>query len=227
MTRSVRSLLALSSVFFFNAPALAGSSPEVGTEPVPKITVRVYNYAQVSSRTLGRATEEATRVFQVASVELEMLDCLLEGGETNPGCARGLLFAPLDLRIIRANDRVRARYGKKTTGYALRSEDGSGGELATVFYDRVEEEAWREGLPHGLVLGHAMAHELGHLLLPSGAHSPSGLMCANLRRKEWQLAAVGQLLFSAQEAQLIRAEVRSRIRQQEGAAQAATATSRE
>jgi hypothetical protein len=69
------------------------------------------------------------------------------------------------------------------------------GVLATVFVDRVE---WIAGLSEtdaALLLGRAIAHEIGHLLLGTNAHSVSGLMRAqwtpaDIRRHastEWEL----------------------------------------
>ena len=54
------------------------------------------------------------------------------------------------------------------------------------------------------ILGHVVAHEIGHLLLPRGPHSPSGIMRAWLDR---QLAALGGLFFTADQAQDIRTKL--------------------
>jgi len=56
----------------------------------------------------------------------------------------------------------------------------------------------------GLVLGHVIAHELGHLLLRRATHSIAGLMRSTL---DLQLAQQGRLLFTALEAQAIRAAI--------------------
>jgi hypothetical protein len=52
------------------------------------------------------------------------------------------------------------------------------------------------------VLGHVVAHELGHLLLGRGTHSAAGLMRADL---DTNLAVQGRLLFTDAEARAIRA----------------------
>ena len=54
-----------------------------------------------------------------------------------------------------------------------------------------------------IVLAHAMAHEIGHLLLPYG-HSATGLMRAEWDRKDLRLAVHGRLNFTAEQATLIR-----------------------
>jgi len=61
-----------------------------------------------------------------------------------------------------------------------------------------------------IVLGHAMAHEIGHLLLPYG-HSPTGLMRAEWEAKDLRLAANRQLNFTSEQAELMRGRLLARI----------------
>jgi hypothetical protein len=61
---------------------------------------------------------------------------------------------------------------------------------------------WHVGLAR--VLGHVMAHELGHLLLGSNAHSRQGIMCPNWHAGELRLASMGGLLFSEEQGRFMR-----------------------
>ena len=61
------------------------------------------------------------------------------------------------------------------------------------------------------MLGCAIAHEVGHLLLGPSSHSAGGIMCGEWGPKELQLALMGRLLFASQQAKLIRAEARRRM----------------
>ena len=47
-----------------------------------------------------------------------------------------------------------------------------------------------------MILASAIAHEVGHLLLPDGRHSPEGLMRACWTRDDFHRANQGQLRFS-------------------------------
>jgi hypothetical protein len=64
-------------------------------------------------------------------------------------------------------------------------------------------------------LGHGVAHEIGHLLLNSSAHSPFGLMRGKWDSKDLQRAARGDLLFMAEQAWTMRTEVLRRIGQRQ------------
>ena len=49
-----------------------------------------------------------------------------------------------------------------------------------------------------------MAHELGHLVLGESSHSSEGIMTGTLRKKHFEQANKGKLLFRAEEAQRMR-----------------------
>ena len=57
------------------------------------------------------------------------------------------------------------------------------GVLATIFVDSVELIASLSEIDATLLLGRAIAHELGHLLLGTNAHSVRGLMRAGGHRR--------------------------------------------
>jgi hypothetical protein len=67
----------------------------------------------------------------------------------------------------------------------------------------------------GQILGHVIAHEVGHVLLNQQVHSAHGIM-----RAEWDIAdfrdmTSGMLLFSSQQAEFLWADVRRRNTEQE------------
>jgi hypothetical protein len=85
---------------------------------------------------------------------------------------------------------------------ALRKGDRPG-RIVYVFYQRVERAASSRRMPLTPILGAAMAHELGHALLPSGSHSASGLMRAVWTDVDFRNASSGFLTFNRQQGQLI------------------------
>jgi hypothetical protein len=52
------------------------------------------------------------------------------------------------------------------------------GALATIYRGPVNELAVAAGVDSEILLGRAMAHEIGHLLLGTNEHRPGGLMKA-------------------------------------------------
>src|SRR5262249_60671850 len=94
-------------------------------------------------------------------------------------------------------------------GEALPCGLGREGCIASVFLDRVQEFANRSGISPHEVLGYAMAHELGHLLLGANSHSNRGLMQARLPNRDIQR---GDLLFTPNETAAIAQRILARIK---------------
>jgi hypothetical protein len=105
---------------------------------------------------------------------------------------------------------------------------GSGPDrkMVYIFYSNVEARFWRLERAQGSarpyrpvsmdrILGHAIAHEVGHLLLNQQVHSAHGIM-----RGEWGFAdfrdmTEGMFLFTPEQTEFLRADVRRRDTQQE------------
>jgi len=131
-------------------------------------------------------------------------DCQQPSGPTN-----------VTLRILPRSMAEREPSSNDTLGYALPGSAGASGGIANVFYHRVEELARKaQGLEYQ-ILGNIMAHEIGHLLLGSTGHSPTGIMKAKWSREELQPSSLGSLVFTPQQATLIQNELANRVRQKE------------
>ncbi len=77
-------------------------------------------------------------------------------------------------------------------------------EMAFVLYDRVRENARRQRVEIGTLLGHVIAHELGHLLLPAPSHAQDGIMRGRWQHRDFEMAGRGQLFFEGPQGALIR-----------------------
>ena len=82
---------------------------------------------------------------------------------------------------------------------------------AAVSYRRVEDLALKADVSPGLVLGKAMAHELGHLLLGL-AHSATGIMRAELDDGDFEPGRLPSLVFLAAQQERLRAALEAAIR---------------
>jgi hypothetical protein len=194
-------------------------------EPRLQIMARVYNYAVVSRGTLLGAERESSRIFREAGVEVAWLDCPTSHAEEEkcPACAAPMGAMAVDLKVVPASMAERLRSNGEEAGMALPSARPGNASAAWVFYQRVEELAESEVASSSQILGHAIAHEIGHLLLGPNAHSRTGIMRGHWDRRYLQEASQGQLLFTRDQAGRIRAEVSTRIRMQQAKALPETA----
>jgi hypothetical protein len=139
------------------------------------------------------AQEEVTRVY--ANIGVPLVWSSPSSADDRAPAIRVVLL-PYETGDLR-------RAEKQVMGAALRTAGGSA--VAYVFYRRVLAEADRYQVSTGLVLACAIAHELGHLLLPGFSHAPAGLMRACWSRDEFNRAEQGQLRFLPVEVEKIRA----------------------
>jgi hypothetical protein len=179
-----------------------------------KIPVLVYNYAQVPQATLARAEEQAKAIFRKAGLETQWWDHFRSKAEFRNDQA-GRHEADRFLVVVRLLPKPRAVLRSSTLGEALTCEPGAEMCIAQVFLDRVIGRTAIGEISLEQVLGHAMAHEVGHLLLGSNSHWTRGLMRGKWSLEDLRRAAKGDLLFTPQQAEVIRAEVLRRVRQQE------------
>jgi len=169
------------------------------------ITVQAYNWASVAPQTLIAAEGEASRIFRDAGVTIAWLNCPLSipGSQPAPIC---LEPCPEDRLAIRIIPEVPSRYSKTSVGVAFSEV------YATIFFPRVDEYAKEGPATHSQILGHAMAHEMGHLLLGLASHARFGLMRGQWTAQDLQSMAMGALLFRPEQSVLIRQELLRRMR---------------
>lgn len=193
------------------------------------ITAITYNYAEVPPAELAQAKEEAGRIVLETGVGIQWLDYPLEGANT-PGTLLNPQQAPDSLNLyVKILPRSMAEHYGFTSvqfGFALPSPEGSFGS-AYVFYHRAKELAefrfgdGRETLAQvlsyrlpgrAMILGHLMAHEIGHLLLGRDSHCRKGIMSVPWGRLTVAQAASGKLLFTPKDVSRIRANLQERKR---------------
>lgn len=84
---------------------------------------------------------------------------------------------------------------------------GDIGSQAAVFYTKIAGFHSISLVDPGTLLGYAMAHELGHLLLGSNSHSPTGLMSADWRTADLIHMEQGGLLFNVEQSRKMKARL--------------------
>jgi hypothetical protein len=90
----------------------------------------------------------------------------------------------------------------------INSQTGAG-VLATVYLDRVNWMAQQTGVDARALLGRAIAHELGHLLMATGAHGSNGLMRPVWSESEIRRRKADDWIFRPREIAAIRARMQA------------------
>lgn len=169
-----------------------------------QVTVTVFNDAKVSNDVLTRAERRATTILQTAHVRVTWLHTA-EGASSSSRSAFGRKPSPatdFSIRVVRDS----VALPESIFGVSFLGQDGSG-RYSDVFYATAYRLSESSRLNLAEVLGHVMAHELGHMLLGSNAHSSLGIMRPHWSAEELQSLRMGKLLFTRAQSQLMKENI--------------------
>ena len=174
------------------------------------MVVRTYTGPD-SERDLPAATRTASAILERADIEVAWIECGIPAvlAETAAACAEPLRANEVVVRIVHAGTADRRPHAD-TMGFAHVDLDAGGGSLATVYWDRVRLIALRARADAAELLGRAIAHEIGHLLLGTNRHRSRGLMRASWSDADLRRNPATLWLFSAKDAGLMRRAIASR-----------------
>ena len=139
----------------------------------PELPVRVFDLTGQHAEKRRAALEIAAGVLADAGVRIVWTVCGSAGGVVTD-CSASLKH---NERVIRVNQRSPTVRNQEhaVMGDAVVDRRIQSGVLATIYADRVWSMASRAAVDNAVLLGRAIAHELGHLLL-GGSHSSTGIM---------------------------------------------------
>ena len=178
--------LRASAAAWIAATALLTTSSE--SPAAERLVVRTYNNAGVTAAEMTRARGVASVILEGARLQAVWRDCA-SACDDAPG-PRELI-----VRIVAAPQGIVA----DSLGCALVDLQDGAGTLATIYSDRINVVASRTGVDAGTLLGRAVAHEIGHLLLGTARHSASGLMRALWSDRELQRGKTADWTFAPDE----------------------------
>jgi hypothetical protein len=148
--------------------------------------------------------QEATKVFRKIGVDAVWMECQSPKADAERASECHPPSGPtvLALRIVPWSSKL----GQAVFGTAFLSPEGEG-TYCEVFYDSVEKlhQDWHVSLSR--VLGHTMAHEVGHLLLGTHAHSQVGIMRPKWQGQELRRVEMGALLFTPEQGRSIQTKL--------------------
>ena len=187
--------------------AILSATPQASaTDPVPAhtLTVALFNDARVPPAVLTGAQETSSYIFAKSGIDIRWMLCGREdeSPEERSACSQPEFPGHLDVHIVSGCPGL----PNSVFGISYLSPEGIGTQ-ADVCYTKIASSHGVGSVEPGTLLGHAMAHELGHLLLGSNSHSVTGLMCANWRTKDLIDMEQGVLLFSEEQSRKMKAKL--------------------
>lgn len=196
LARCTATILGLIATPAFSKP------PETGL----RIHIRVLDYVNLPVTARAELQTNAQRILGQAGIAADFVECYADGIEAAAEVCRAA-FGPLDfnLRILPPRQAMKG----EQLGYAAMSPGG--GAIVTAFIDPARRKARTTSLSDGALLGHAVAHEIGHLLLGPNAHSSSGIMRPVMRESDEEWMAKGAMIFSAGQARRMRANLSAQV----------------
>jgi hypothetical protein len=195
-------------------PALATMVGVAAAETRPaNLVIRIYDSTSADAASRAAAIEAAAAVIAGAGIRAAWSDCTSESQP--PVCTPSRRGRELIIRIMPT-----LAPGSSVMGGSLETRSNAGtvrlilgsavidpatgvGVLATIFMDRVEAIAHRIDVPPSAVLGAAIAHEVGHLLLGMPTHGRSGLMREVWTEEELALGREEDWLFTSSERHIL------------------------
>ena len=193
-----------------SVPRAAGKS---AVESPTVLNLRLTTSSELSSVSQQALIHETELIWKEARVELRWL-------ADAAGDEQGALEQRRPLRIVVTRRAVNAvDHRNLPVGELLRFGDRSAVAMASITAAlRIVEESPESPLVDlpamhqyrlGVVLGRAVAHEIGHYLLDSNTHSPYGLMRASIAAREFADLRTGAFRLDRQSQAYLASQVRS------------------
>jgi len=181
-----------------------------------EVTVRVYDNTGAAEGERRPSLEIAAAIVAAASVELLWKTCAEPARTATPNgtrrqsaCEMPLAPGELALRIVRSGVVEVGTRRELPLGDAMINSQTGSGVLATIYIDRVNWTAEQAGVDAHALLGRAIAHELGHLLMATGAHGSNGLMRPVWSQSEIRRRQIDDWIFRPREIAAIKAQTQA------------------
>jgi hypothetical protein len=158
------------------------------------VVLQLANVAPATRVEIDGAKQEVVRLYR--SVDIDVSWTNDEPRPAPDATVIRVVVVPSATGYLRTSQKV-------VMGAAVRAPQGS--NVAYIFYRQVQKQADRHNAAMALVLACAIAHEVGHLLMPGHPHAALGLMRASWDHEDFRRATQGQLRFLPEDVAELRA----------------------
>ena len=177
-----------------------------------EMAIHVYDYAGIHPGKLAEAEAFAARILEESGLGTKWSNCRLSPAANAPTrCAAAAGVIHLYIRLLPEKMARKFTVPSSMLGMSLPTSEGTFPVDAYVFAERVGVLAQQDQIPLPPLLGAAITHEVGHLLLANEAHTVSGIMRAQWGRRENNDALMGALRFSRGQSEQMRVNLNHRI----------------
>jgi hypothetical protein len=166
---------------------VVGTAGAAETHEPATIRLPVRNEAKVPADVLDDSRQEVGRIFARAGFEVMWTDAV-------PGLTVKIVLDALGYD----------RAASQVMGVAVPAKSGA---IVQVFFRQVWLFARDYRVDPGAMLGHVIAHEVGHVLLATHLHSATGLMRGAWDDAQMRDVARGELTFTDRQARRIRSAI--------------------
>ena len=207
-----RTVVAVLGALLSAPPAAVAADPAVMDDV--HVTVRTYDITNLPPDTRQAALATASGILRAAGVSVTWMECdaVFVRSAKDP-CLAPLDRTELSVRFVRLPPPP-GHQGALPLGYSLVDTRARTGALATIYVDRVAGLALNCDIDAGTLLGRAVAHEIGHLLLGTKNHAEKGLMQALWSHEAIRGSTDARWVFSPRESRAMRDAIRVRASQQ-------------
>jgi hypothetical protein len=164
------------------------------------VEIHVYDQAGLQPPTFQKLVTQTQKILAETGLSIQVKACersLSIVCESQTDKTRYLV-----VRVVAGGPKKMKNVRRSPLGQSF--TDADGGKYASVFLERVQDEAAFSNIPWITVLAYATAHEIGHLLLGNQAHTPRGLMKATWDRIDYEAMNQNYLHFSEETVRQLR-----------------------
>jgi hypothetical protein len=180
-----------------------------------QLRITVYDKANLTEAVRANTLEDLRRIFRQSKVDFEFVAGDINAEEASvmiypqrmrPGTKLESICAAR--RDIALDIVAFAPYGLDSRVLGLAQPFTPTGLNVRIFNDRIQTAAARESRAYATVMAHAIAHEIGHVLLRSNQHTHWGLMSNAWTSREYDWMETGGLLFTDEQSRSMLANLR-------------------